>query len=213
MKTIKIPFVPELNGVKPADAANIMETRAQRISVDTINWEEYPYKPIVAVDAARSSDKLFLRYFVKGNSIKAIYKEDDSPVHTDSCVEFFVKKPESDYYFNFEFNCIGTCDCARRKSRKDKVSLTSEEYASIERYSTLGDAPFEEKKGIHAWELIVAIPFETIDIDPNNLPEKLLGNFYKCADDTENPHFVSWNPIETSQPDFHRPEFFGEIYL
>jgi hypothetical protein len=128
-------------------------------------------------------------------------------------VEFFVKKPGSDYYFNFEFNCIGTCDCARRKSRKDKVSLTPEEYASIERYSTLGDTPFEEKKGIHAWELIVAIPFKTMDIDQNNLPEKLLGNFYKCADDTENPHFLSWNPIETAQPDFHRPEFFGEIYL
>jgi hypothetical protein len=213
MKTIKIPFVPELNGIKPSEAANIMETRSQRISVDTINWEEYPYKPIVAVDVARSSDKLFIRYFVKGNSIKAIYKEDDSPVHTDSCVEFFVKKPGSDYYFNFEFNCIGTCDCARRKSRKDKVSLTPEEYASIERYSTLGDTPFEEKKGIHAWELIVAIPFKTMDIDQNNLPEKLLGNFYKCADDTENPHFLSWNPIETAQPDFHRPEFFGEIDL
>ena len=26
----------------------------------------------------------------------------------------------------------------------------------------------------------------------DNLPEKIMGNFYKCADDTEFPHFVSW---------------------
>ena len=24
-------------------------------------------------------------------------------------------------------------------------------------------------------------------------------------------HFLSWRPIRTEKPDFHRPEFFGEV--
>ena len=72
---------------------------------------------------------------------------------------------------------------------------------------------FEEIKGIHTWNLIVVIPLKLMGLDPSNLPEKILGNFYKCADETMNPHFVSWSPIDLPEPNFHCPEFFGEIYL
>ncbi|MDO4756730.1 MAG: carbohydrate-binding family 9-like protein, partial [Parabacteroides sp.] len=112
---------------------------------------------------------------------------------------------------NFEFNCIGTCDAAYRQSRDVKESLTPEQYATIRRYSTLGDQPFTEKTGIFAWDLVVAIPFEIMGLDPQNLPEMIKGNFYKCADDTQTPHFVSWSPIGLPTPNFHCPEFFGEI--
>ncbi|MDE5921249.1 MAG: hypothetical protein K2G82_06535, partial [Paramuribaculum sp.] len=30
---------------------------------------------------------------------------------------------------------------------------------------------------------------------------------------TSEPHYLSWAPITTPQPDFHRPEFFGNITL
>ena len=46
-----------------------------------------------------------------------------------------------------------------------------------------------------------------------NLPKAVRGNFYKCGDKTAHPHFVSWNPVGTPSPDFHRPEFFGELLL
>jgi len=26
-----------------------------------------------------------------------------------------------------------------------------------------------------------------------------------------NPHYVTWNPVGTEQPDYHRPEYFGEL--
>jgi hypothetical protein len=50
-----------------------------------------------------------------------------------------------------------------------------------------------------------------LEIDGQHLPEKIMGNFYKCADDTAFKHYLSWNPILTPNPDFHRPEFFGEL--
>ena len=213
MKKLKVPYLPALEKLDLSETATLLENKAQREYIDTINWNEYPYKPIAAFDIARSDKNLYIRYFVKGNSLKALFNADNSPVHRDSCVEFFMKKAEENNYINFEFNCIGTCDAAHRESREVKTSLTEEEYKTIRRHSSLEFKPFEEKKGVCSWELIVSIPFQLMGLDPENLPEKIQGNFYKCADDTEFPHFVSWNPIGVPQPDFHRPEYFGDIYL
>lgn len=213
MKRLKVPYLAALDVLDLSSVGFLMESKAQREYIDNANWPEYPYKPIVAFDVARSDTCLFIRYFVKGNSLKAVYGADNSPVYLDSCVEFFMKKPGDREYMNFEFNCIGTCDAAHRESRDLKTSLTEEEYAMIHRYSTIEPKPFNEKKGVHTWELVVAIPFEVMGIDHTDLPEKISGNFYKCADETDNPHYVSWSPIDTPLPDFHRPEFFGEIYF
>lgn len=213
MKKLKVPYLPTLDVLDLSSAGYLMESKAQREYIEVINWEEYSYKPIVAFDIARTDKNLYIRYFVKGNSLKALYDKDSSPVYTDSCVEFFMQKVGEKGYINFEFNCIGTCDASRRESRSVSESITPEEYQSIRRYSSLEKKPFTEKLGIHAWELVVCIPFTVMGLDPDNLPEKIMGNFYKCADDTEFPHFVSWSPIGTPQPDFHCPQYFGEIYL
>lgn len=213
MKKLKVPYLATLDVLDLSSVGYLLESKARRESIDVINWEEYPYKPIVAFDIARSDANLYIRYFVKGNSLKAVYSQDGSPVHRDSCVEFFMKTAEDHNYMNFEFNCIGTCDAARRQSRDIKRSLSTEEYNSIQRYSSLEQKTFTEKLGVHSWELVVSIPFTLMGLDPKNLPEKILGNFYKCADETEFPHFVSWSPIELPEPNFHCPEFFGEIYF
>ena len=213
MKKLKVPFLAELDTMDLSSVGPLLESKAQREYIDVINWEEYPYKPVVAFDIARTNTNLYIRYFVKGYSLKAIHSEDNSAVHTDSCVEFFMKTLGGEEYMNFEFNCIGTCDAAHRKSREVKRSLSPNEYASIRRYSSIEREPFPEKTGVFSWEIVVSIPFILMGLTPGSLPEKILGNFYKCADDTEFPHFLSWNPINVATPDFHRPEFFGEICL
>lgn len=214
MKNQKIPNLPALDVLDLSSVGFFLENKALRLFINTINWDEYPYLPIAVVDVARTDRNLYLRYFVKGYSLKASYDIDGSPVHKDSCVEFFVRTPDSPYnYINFEFNCIGTCDAAYRMSKEIKTGLNPEEYASINRYSTLEFKTIEEETGIHSWELIVSIPFELIDINPRKLPEKISANFYKCADETQHPHFLSWAPIDLSSPNFHCPEFFGELYF
>lgn len=213
MKKLKVPYVATLDVLDLSSLGFVFEKRAHREYIDVINWEEYPYKPIVAFDVARTDKNLYISYFVRGNSIKASYDLDNSPVHKDSCVEFFMKRVGDSNYMNFEFNCIGTCDAAFRESRDIKRSLLPEEYAQIRRHSTLKHQVFSERMGIYSWGLIVSIPFTLMGLDPDNLPEKILGNFYKCADDTESPHFVSWSPIDLPEPNFHCPDFFGEIYL
>ncbi|MCE5225496.1 MAG: hypothetical protein LLG05_06500 [Porphyromonadaceae bacterium] len=213
MKSIKIPYLKTLDVLDLTSIGFLMEDKAHRENIDTVNWNEYPYKPIVAFDIARGDKDLYIRYFVKGNSLRAVHTADDTPVHQDSCVEFFMQVPGEKSYINFEFNCIGTCDAARRLSRNEKTSLTDEEYARIRRHSSLKHQSFDEIQGVHSWELVVAIPFTLMGLDPNYLPEKIKANFYKCADNTAYPHFVSWNPIDLPNPDFHCPAFFGELYF
>ena len=59
------------------------------------------------------------------------------------------------------------------------------------------------------WSMLKIIPFSLLGLTEK--PEMLKGNFYKCGDKCAQPHFLSWAPIDLPEPNFHCPEFFGEI--
>ena len=211
MKTLKVPYVPSLDGLNLCDVAMRMETEALRQSIDVVNWADFSYKPVVVFDIARGDKDLYIHYFVRGLSLRAMAGEDGEFVHTDSCVEFFVRKSEEQFYTNFEFNCIGTCLAARGNGRHNRTPFTSNEYKKIRRYTTVPQGTFAEKTGLYEWELTVAIPFELMGLDAANLPAAIRANFYKCADETAHPHYVTWSEINLPAPDYHCPEHFGEI--
>lgn len=211
MKTLKIPFAPSLDDLELKHVAGHMETEALRQSIDVVNWDEYSYKPVVVFDIARGEKDLYIHYFVRGLSLRAMADEDGEYVHPDSCVEFFMRRKEDLFYTNFEFNCIGTCLAARGINRNERAPFTAYEYKKIRRYTTVQCEAFAEKTGIHEWELIVAIPFELMGLDASNLPDMIRGNFYKCADETAHPHYVTWSPIALPSPDYHCPEHFGTL--
>lgn len=214
-KTITIPFIEELDSMTDDEIIKTLDTGGARRTIDTVNWkEQYPYRPLTAFAIARSQTAIYIDFFVRCNYLRAVNYENNSNVHQDSCVEFFVQpNPDDPHYFNFEFNCIGTIDAARRLDRNNFEKLTDEQLGRIRRVASCGNKPFEEVQGMFTWNLLVVIPLDIIGIDPAKLPLTMRGNFYKCADMTSVPHFLSWNPVETPTPDFHRPEFFGEITL
>ena len=213
MKKLQIPYYPQISGKELTDLSPLIIDAGASDMVEKVNWaQRFPYKPLTQFHILRSESSLFIRFNVRGNLLKATYSIDQEPVYKDSCVEFFCQVPGSEYYCNFEFNCIGTCSASRRKGRNDDVQVFSkDEMLTIKRLPSIGRRAFNEMQGNFEWELTVEIPFNLMGIDPENLPAKLMANFYKCADDTDSPHFVSWNAIDTVKPDFHRPEFFGEL--
>lgn len=213
MKQMHIPYLDNLDHISIEKAGDILETSGNRAKIETLNWpESYPYRPITYFNIARSAEAVFIHFSVSGTMLKAVYSADQSPVHEDSCVEFFCMPQGADKYTNFEFNCIGTCSASSRKGRsEDVVPFSPEEMQTIERYSSIGKKPFKEMEGMFDWSLTVKIPMRLMGIDSLHLPPSIRANFYKCADDTDSPHFVSWTPIHTEKPDFHRPEFFGEL--
>ena len=86
--------------------------------------------------------------------------------------------------------------------------------ARIERKCSFAREAFEEKDGMFEWGVELSIPLDLIFREHKPVfPQALLANFYKCADKTKKPHFLSWQPISLPKPNFHCPAFFGEIVI
>ena len=184
--------------------------------INNVNWPQaFPEKPEVTVEVQNSHECLELKYHVRGEQLRAVTSEDQGPVWEDSCVEFFCQVPGDKHYMNFECNCIGAMVASRRLGRAEDVQkLPPEEMALIERACTYPREAFEEKDGMYEWDVELRIPLKLIFRDKAPVfPQVLRCNFYKCGDKTKKPHFLSWQPIPLPKPDFHCPQFFGEIVL
>lgn len=211
---LNVPFVEGLDAMSMASVADYMELHLKKVGINCVNWEDkYPYHPITVFSMAYSDKFLYVNYFVRCNYLRAVNYKNNSPVAEDSCVEFFMQTPGSEEYWNFEFNCIGAINASHRKDRKHPIRLTDMELATVKRYATCGNNPFQELEGIFNWGLAIAIPFELIGVDVSKRPIEMKGNLYKCASATSMPHYLSWALIKTDKPDFHRPEYFGKIIL
>lgn len=182
--------------------------------IDVVNWSEYPYQPKVEFRVAHTGDSLLLNFRVTEASVRAVAPSDMGRVWEDACCEFFVQPGEEPVYYNFECNCAGTLllNCGvvgNRKPAPDEV------VKSVRRWSSLGREPFEERIGECSWELCEVIPASALfNHDISDFTGKTLkGNFYKCGDLLQTPHFLSWSPIDLPKPCFHCPEFFGTLHF
>lgn len=213
MKILKINYFPKLENANIKEVADLFEQNNTFEYIDMLNWPtQFPYKPDSRFKIARSMGSLFLHFKIVERDISALYNTDHDPVWKDSCVEFFCQLPDQKSYFNFEFNCIGTCLATKRDSRTENIiTLTREQMGCIKRYASLGNTSFEPKKGIYEWKLTIEIPLFLIGVVPGKLPEEIKANFYKCADESTSPHYLSWSLISTPEPDFHCPEYFGKL--
>lgn len=213
---INVPFINDLSARDyPDSTIETLNSLGARDIVDSLNWPAlYPYHPLTTVTTAHNGEHLFIDFFVRCNYLRAVNEANNSPVSQDSCVEFFVApRPDDPTYWNFEFNCIGAVNASHRQLRPRPVRLSDDQLASIIRVPSCGTRPFREIEGLFTWNIMVAIPLSLLGITHNGDPVAMKGNFYKCASGTSQPHFLSWAPVRTEKPDFHRPEFFGDIIL
>jgi len=175
-----------------------------------INWEQFNYKPEVGFKIAYTDDGILLNYLVNEKYIKACYTDINSPVYRDSCVEFFISFNGEEYY-NFEFNCIGTPFAAFGTSNKTtRKPLPIDILESIQI-----DSLIHTTKAASSWNMFIYIPLKVLV--HHSLTSlhgiRCTGNFYKCGDELPVPHFLSWNPIDAEAPNFHLPNFFGELFF
>ncbi len=208
MKTINVPKII------PSGDLNELFDKLPLYSIDCCNWpESYPYAPDAGFKLFHDGKRLYIKFFVTENDIKAAVTEDQGRTWTDPCVEFFVS-PESNLdYYNFECTCTGKLLLAWHPADAPKEAATKAVLDSVERTPSLGTAPFELRQGKHSWSVIEIIPVEALfKSDVDNFDGKAMtANFYKCGDELPTPHFLSWNPIGWPEPSFHRPEQFGKL--
>ena len=218
MESIRIPFIKDLSKADDSQFLLKMEENGARIPICSNNWpEQFPYAPVCGGSVALTEGAIAVSFHVRGLDLRAMNTEDNMFQFQDSCCEFFVMDPSGLKYYNFEVNCLGKILAASGDGRKDRVKRPSSEMERIRRICQIKDevqpSPFDLEGEIFTWDVALLIPLDLIGIDPDNLPEALKANFYKCGDMTSHPHYTSWSPIETPKPDFHRPEFFGELIL
>lgn len=208
--------MPELsNSVEETVLSRILAERGSSGMIDCVNWPEVTdYKPEASFKIGHDKKSVYILFENTGLGIKAINSANQSPVSQDSCVEFFVQPDvSSDRYWNFEFNAIGAVNASNRITRPEPVRLTDEQIFQIKRFPSAGTSPFEEKEGEQEWSLLVVIPLSLMNVSFKDESVKMRANFLKCGSRTTFPHYLSWAPIKTEKPDFHQPNFFGEIIL
>lgn len=158
------------------------------------------------------NDNIYLYYSVRERNIRAVHTGINDPVYEDSCVEFFISFEGVNYY-NIEANCIGTVLAGYGKSRADRILLEKDLVSNIRTYPSLGFNKITVVDRETVWSLGMVIPIEVLRFTE---PEPLAGktatcNFYKCGDKQARVHYLSWNPVRTDSPDFHRPEYFAKL--
>ena len=156
-----------------------------------------------------------LRFDVAERCTAARTLDDNGPVWTDSCAEFFFRPEGSDSYYNFECNCIGTLLVGHRRDRTQAEHAPAEVLRTVRRRATYPHAPLPETEGDNRWTLTLAIPAAALFRDRIAGWDGVRGamNLYKCGDDLSCPHYLSWRPVGTPAPDFHRPEFFEPVFF
>lgn len=194
--------------------AHSLENQCESQKISNINWKSFPYCPEVSFRIGHWADMIVLKFDVREQSVRAVETRINGDVYKDSCVEFFISLDGKNYY-NFEFNCIGTIHVAHGEGRHNRKLLPEDVIKKISVESTLGNLPFETRLGDISWSLTSIIPSTSFIHDSGfKLKGKTASaNFYKCGDELPVPHFVTWAPIGTPQPDYHRPEYFGEIII
>ncbi len=209
-------IIKKIEGILPVDLKAV-EDAFSTVAPEKIaccNWPaEYPYAPEVSFRIFHTGSWLMIRYEVFEKYTAARVSEDNGEVWTDSCVECFIA-PDRASFYNIEATCIGRILISNRKSRTEGIIPASQEIMDkVVRIPSLGTEPFEEREGNNRWTLTLAVPPQALfrhEIKDWS-GQKMRMNLYKCGDKLSVPHFLSWKPIHTEYPDFHRPEFFTDV--
>ena len=183
----------------------------EKHEIGCVNWAEYPYKPSVHFRMAHSEKAVAVMFEVSEDHVRAVAMENNGRVWEDSCVEFFVRMADGQRYVNIEMNCAGTILVGKRLTKKDATHLSHAEIATIRRITSLPHEQTDSSKAGQSWWAIEVIPYEIFGYEQK--PGVLRANLYKCGDKCDQSHFLSWSPIPLPEPNFHCPEYFGEIEL
>ncbi len=175
--------------------------------------------PHVEAKLAYNEENIYAIFRVEDNYIRAVAEDYHDPVCKDSCVEFFFTPGEdiSAGYMNMETNCCGKILFNYQKKKGTGIVRVSRE--DLDKIEIAHSLPYdrieEEITQPTVWTVEYRIPVSVIEkYMPAASPESGVvwkGNFYKCADKTSKPHWLTWAKVDKPEPDFHRPEFFGTL--
>ncbi|WP_423149472.1 carbohydrate-binding family 9-like protein [Rubrolithibacter danxiaensis] len=213
MKDLEIPFLAFQHRNSSVEQISFNLDALNNEIIGAVSWPAYNYKPGVCFSIAHANEFILLKYRVREQQLKAAYRKTNDPVYKDSCVEFFIAFGNDKAYYNLEFNCIGTCLAGFGESRIDRKVIPSAVIELIQHHSVIKSVNIANSQ--IDWELTLAIPVKVFYFHQLKSLGGLTArvNFYKCGDELIEPHYLSWNKIESEEVSFHLPEFFGKAHF
>ena len=184
---------------------------------EVLDWNQIPALPIdnlcwtpeidIAAQAQICYDEnaLYLRLSAKEAVIRAEHTGPVGMPCEDSCLEFFFSPiPGDDRYLNIEFNPNTCMYLGMGSGISDLVRLLPDSNNPLKP---------EAKRIDGGWEIVYQVPAAFVRrFFPAFAPVSggtIRANFYKCGDLTPQEHYLSWNPMTSETPAFHRPCDFG----
>ena len=166
-------------------------------------WTEFTYKCESFAKVLYNDEAIYVRMRSNEMPVVAKYTERFSPVCLDSCMEFFFAPDlnKEDFFMNIEVNALGAFTGGAGVKGK-RVRCEADEIEQFEIKPCL----YED-----GWGVSFKVPFDYIKKYAGECTDNMKGNFYKCGSETGHRHYGMWNMIKTEKPDFHRPEFFGNL--
>ncbi len=172
----------------------------ESLKIDEFPWDGFETNIHTTAKLVYSDEALTVRFETDEKNLRACTRNDGEPVCIDSCIEFFFGPADRTKYINVEINPLGA------------MVLGKNGTVGRERYNNgreiLDVTSLISKK---AWMLQVSIPFDFIKENIGEIGKNFAGNFYKCGSDTGHKHYICWNYVETERPNFHSPQFFGDL--
>ncbi|MCL2641633.1 MAG: carbohydrate-binding family 9-like protein [Phycisphaerales bacterium] len=199
------------------------------LHINSAYFQSSRHHPPTWAKLTHTNTAIHVLFHVADRFLRCRFIDLHSSVYKDSCVEFFLR-PHSDRpfdngggYFNVEINCVGTLFASyienprkiRNKIQKFTL-LPPTEARQIPITSSIQlTPPFDHSEPLD-WSLQYSIPINILENHLGPLAplagQTWHANFFKCADRSKYPHWLSWAPIGR-HPNFHQPDRFGAIYF
>ncbi len=161
---------------------------------------------------------LYVIFRVKDRHVRCITQEINGPVWEDACVEFFFAPDAAapQKYFNVEVNCCGVPLMHFNEVAGENIApLAETDIRQIEIAHSLSGKIDPEIPDDVTWTVEYRIPLAMIEnysrVTPPGPGISWRGNFYKIAENSSNPHYLTWSVVDNEVPNFHLPQFFGTL--
>ena len=200
------------------------------------DWDKHPWKeippqliqnymgekpdhfPRTEVKIAYDGTALNLLFQVSDRYVRAVATGFHGNVWEDSCVKFFFT-PGSDLskgYFNLETNCGGTMLFHFHPGHgRDRIIIPENDCRRIKIAHSLPQRVDPEINEAITWSVAYKIPVALLkkycQVTVPSPKAEWRANFYKCADKSSHPHWLTWAPVDFPKPNFHLPQFFGTL--
>jgi len=189
----------------------------EALSVDQVLGDPPAHRPPTHAKIQYDDDAIYVIFQVEDRYVRAVEKEIHGSICSDSCVEFFFTPGEdiAAGYFNLEVNAGGVPLLHFQTVPRQTQLLTEDEVRQIEIKSSQPKIIEPEITEPLTWTLEYRLPLAILEkYLPIAKPAPGVtwrANFYKCADATSHPHWLTWSPVNLPKPDFHVPVDFGLI--